>query len=184
MAGPLCSIITRVLVSVQDSSCLCDCPLYLCICTAEYCRNIEVCINSSNIQQVVTIAIVPFVGMICCGVSIAWPCIQLGLIGVPSCLWLIICLLIFTGKVYFVLYDVQACPVIVHIVGYCSGNYEARRASGKKYEAQIVIFRILVAVNRFSWISRKVGKPLKKVRKPWKKVRKLLKKAESHWRKW
>jgi hypothetical protein len=26
----------------------------------------------------------------------------------------------------------------------------------KKYEAQIVIFRILLAVNRFSWISRKV----------------------------
>jgi hypothetical protein len=65
-------------------------------------------------------------------------------------------------------------------VGYCSGNYEARGASGKKNEAQIVIFRILVAVNRFSWTSQKVGKPLKKVRKPLKKVRKPLKKAESH----
>ncbi len=45
-------------------------------------------------------------------------------------------------------------------VGYCSGYYEARRASGrasgKKYEAQIVIFCILLAVNRFSRISRKV----------------------------
>ncbi len=36
-----------------------------------------------------------------------------------------------------------------------SGNYEARGASGGKYEAQIVIFRILAAVNRFSRISRK-----------------------------
>ncbi len=44
-------------------------------------------------------------------------------------------------------------------VGYCSGYYEARsasgRASGKKYKAQIVIFCILLAVNRFSSISRK-----------------------------
>ncbi len=36
-----------------------------------------------------------------------------------------------------------------------SGNYEARGASGRKYEAQIVIFHILAAVNRFSRISRK-----------------------------
>ncbi len=36
-----------------------------------------------------------------------------------------------------------------------SGDYEARAASGRKYEAQMVIFRILAAVNRFSWISRK-----------------------------
>jgi hypothetical protein len=36
-----------------------------------------------------------------------------------------------------------------------SGNYEARGASGRKYEAQIVIFRILAAVNRSSRISRK-----------------------------
>jgi hypothetical protein len=45
-------------------------------------------------------------------------------------------------------------------VVYCSGYYKARRASwrasGKIYEAQIVIFCILLAVNRFSWISRKV----------------------------
>ncbi len=45
-------------------------------------------------------------------------------------------------------------------VGYCSRYYEAQRASwrasSKKYEAQIVIFCILLAVNRFSWISRKV----------------------------
>jgi hypothetical protein len=57
-----------------------------------------------------------------------------------------------------------------NIVGHCSGNYYARGASGKKYEAQIVIFRILVPVNRFSWISLKVRKPLKKVRKSLKKV--------------
>ncbi len=31
-----------------------------------------------------------------------------------------------------------------------SGNYEAWGASGRKYEAQIVIFCILAAVNRFS----------------------------------
>ncbi len=36
-----------------------------------------------------------------------------------------------------------------------SGNYKARVASGGKYEAQIVIFRILAAINRFSHISRK-----------------------------
>jgi hypothetical protein len=36
--------------------------------------------------------------------------------------------------------------------GLVSGNYEARGASGGKYEVQIVIFRILCAVNRFSWI--------------------------------
>jgi hypothetical protein len=35
------------------------------------------------------------------------------------------------------------------------GNYEAWGASGRKYEAQIVIFCILAAVNRFSWISQK-----------------------------
>ncbi len=36
-----------------------------------------------------------------------------------------------------------------------SGDYEARGTSGRKYEARMVIFRILAAVNRFSWISRK-----------------------------
>jgi hypothetical protein len=36
-----------------------------------------------------------------------------------------------------------------------SRNYEAWGASGGKYEAQIVIFRILAAVNRFSPISQK-----------------------------
>ncbi len=34
-----------------------------------------------------------------------------------------------------------------------SGDYEARGASGGKYKAQMVIFRILAAVNRFSRIS-------------------------------
>jgi hypothetical protein len=33
-----------------------------------------------------------------------------------------------------------------------SGNCKAWEASGGKYEAQIVIFCILAAVNRFSWI--------------------------------
>jgi hypothetical protein len=68
-------------------------------------------------------------------------------------------------------------PPHYRLLGIVAGNYEARGASGKKYKAQIVIFCILVAVNRFSWISWKVGKPLKKVRNP-------LKKAESCWRKW
>ncbi len=36
-----------------------------------------------------------------------------------------------------------------------SGDYEARGASGGKYEARMVIFRILAAVNRISWISWK-----------------------------
>ncbi len=36
-----------------------------------------------------------------------------------------------------------------------SGDYEAQGASGKKYEARMVIFRILVTVNRFSRISWK-----------------------------
>ena len=36
-----------------------------------------------------------------------------------------------------------------------SGDYKAWRASGGKYKAQMVIFRILAAVNRFSRISWK-----------------------------
>jgi hypothetical protein len=44
-------------------------------------------------------------------------------------------------------------------VGYCSGYYKARsasgRASGKKYKAQIVIYCILLAVNKFSRICWK-----------------------------
>ncbi len=39
-----------------------------------------------------------------------------------------------------------------------SGNYEAQGASGGKYKVQIVIFRILAAVNRFSCISRKADR--------------------------
>ncbi len=50
---------------------------------------------------------------------------------------------------------------------HCSGNYEARRASGGKYEARIAIFWILAAVDRFSRISRKVESR-------WEK-------SESHW---
>ncbi len=56
-----------------------------------------------------------------------------------------------------------------------SGDYKARGASGGKYEARMVIFQILAAVNRFSRISQKAeksGKPLRKIGKP-------LKKAES-----
>jgi hypothetical protein len=71
-----------------------------------------------------------------------------------------------------------------------SGNYKARGASGGKYEAQIVIFRILAAVNRFSWISWKAesrwGKSESRWRN-WKAIEesgKPLKKVESCWRKY
>jgi hypothetical protein len=62
---------------------------------------------------------------------------------------------------------------------HCSGKYKAWGASGGKYEARIAIFRILAAVDRFSWISRKVeshwGKSVEESGK-------LLRKAESRWR--
>jgi hypothetical protein len=70
-----------------------------------------------------------------------------------------------------------------------SRNYEARGASGGKYEAQIVIFRILAAVNRFSRISRKAESHWGKSESHWRnwkaveKSGKLLKKVESRWRK-
>jgi hypothetical protein len=57
-----------------------------------------------------------------------------------------------------------------------SGNYEARGASGGKYEDQIVIFCILGAVNRFSRISRKTENRWRKSESRWRKL-------ESHWRK-
>ena len=63
-----------------------------------------------------------------------------------------------------------------------SGNYEARGASGGKYEAQIVIFCILAAVNRFSRISwkavKEIGKPLKKIFLDFLEMRKPLKKIK------
>ncbi len=63
-----------------------------------------------------------------------------------------------------------------------SGNYEAWGASGGKYEAQIVIFCILAAVNRFSRISWEVveetGKPLKKIFLDFSEIGKPLKKIE------
>ncbi len=68
------------------------------------------------------------------------------------------------------------------------GNYEAR-GSGRKYEAQIVIFCILAAINRFSRISRKAENRWgnrKAIEENWKAVeesKKLLKKGESRWRK-
>ncbi len=78
-------------------------------------------------------------------------------------------------------------------VGYCSGNYEARGASGEKYKAQIVIFCILLAIKCFlgflgKWKAvgenrKAVGENWKAIGengKPLKKVRKPLKKAESH----
>ena len=84
-----------------------------------------------------------------------------------------------------------------------SRNYEARGASGGKYEAQIVIFRILAAVNRFSriswksvsrwgklesrWRKRKAveesGKPLKNLESRWRRFSWISRKTESRWRK-
>jgi hypothetical protein len=54
-----------------------------------------------------------------------------------------------------------------------SGNYKARGASDKKYEARIAIFCILLAINRFSWISWKVES---QSQSHWRI-------SESHWRK-
>ncbi len=77
-----------------------------------------------------------------------------------------------------------------------SGNYKAWGASVGKYKAQIVIFCILAAVNRFSRISRKAESHWGKLESRWGKLeshwrnwkafeesRKPLKKAESRWRK-
>ncbi len=62
------------------------------------------------------------------------------------------------------------------VVNVVSGNYEARGASGGKYEAQIVIFCILAAVNRFSPISWKAESRWGKLESHWRKL-------ESRWRK-
>ncbi len=72
---------------------------------------------------------------------------------------------------------------------HCSENYEARRASGRKYEAQIVVFLILATVDRFFRISWKAEccrgkleshwrkqKAIEEIRKPLKKVGKPLRK--------
>ncbi len=73
-------------------------------------------------------------------------------------------------------------------VGYCSGYYEAWsaswRPSGEKYEAQIVIFHILLAekIDFLGFLGKQKaieenwkaieesGKPLKKIKKPLKKM--------------
>jgi hypothetical protein len=52
---------------------------------------------------------------------------------------------------------------------HCSGNYEAWGASGGKYKAQIAIFWILAAVDRFSRISRKVESRWGKLESCWGK---------------
>ncbi len=69
-----------------------------------------------------------------------------------------------------------------------SGNYKARGASGRKYEAQIVIFCILAALNSFSRIFRKAESCWGKSESRWRKQkaveesRKPLEKLESRWR--
>jgi hypothetical protein len=57
-----------------------------------------------------------------------------------------------------------------------SGNHKARGASGKKYKAQIAIFRILLDINRFSRISRKAESRWGKSESHWRNL-------ESIWRK-
>ncbi len=70
-----------------------------------------------------------------------------------------------------------------------SRKYKAWGASGRKYEAQIVIFRILAAINRFSRISRKAESRWGKLESRWRNWKaieesgKPLKKVESRWRK-
>ncbi len=64
-----------------------------------------------------------------------------------------------------------------------SGNYKAQGASGGKYEAQIVIFRILAAVNRFSRNSWKSESCWGKLESRWGKSESRWRKSESRWRK-
>jgi hypothetical protein len=68
-----------------------------------------------------------------------------------------------------------------------SANYEARGASGGKYEAQIVIFCILAAVDRFNlgFLGKRkaVEENQKAIEENWKALaesRKALRKAERH----
>ncbi len=49
-----------------------------------------------------------------------------------------------------------------------SGNYKAQGASGGKYKAQIVIFHILAAVNRFYHISWKLESRWGKLESRWR----------------
>ncbi len=74
-----------------------------------------------------------------------------------------------------------------------SANYEAWRATGRKYKARKAIFCILAAIDRFSWISWKVESRWGKLESRWGKSesycgkqkgvvesRKALQKAERH----
>ncbi len=65
----------------------------------------------------------------------------------------------------------------------CSGNYEAQGASGGKYKAQIVIFCILAAVDRFSRKFRKAESSWGKSESHWGKLESRWRKLESRWRK-
>ncbi len=60
-----------------------------------------------------------------------------------------------------------------------SGDYKAWGASGGKYEARMVIFCILAAVNRFSWISREEESRLGKSESRLGKSESRLGKSES-----
>ncbi len=84
-----------------------------------------------------------------------------------------------------------------------SGKYKAWGASGRKYEAQIVIFCILAALNKVSRIFRKAeshwgksesrwrkrkaieesAKPLEKLESRWRRFSRISWKSKSRWRK-
>ncbi len=66
----------------------------------------------------------------------------------------------------------------------CSRNYKARGASGGKYGAQIVIFCILAAVDRFSRISWKAKSRWGKSESRWRKLESCWRKQKACWRKW
>ena len=65
-----------------------------------------------------------------------------------------------------------------------SGNYEARGASGGKYEAWMVIFCILAAVNRFSWISWKEESRWGKSESRWRKRKAVAAVNRFSWISW
>ena len=73
------------------------------------------------------------------------------------------------------------CWVITQVL--FIGNHEARGASGEKYKARIAIFRILLAINRFSWFSRKAESRWGKSESRWRNSESRWRNLESHWRK-
>ncbi len=74
---------------------------------------------------------------------------------------------------------------LARLCGECqvvSRYYEARGASGGKYKAQIVIFRILAAVNRFSRISWRAESHWENLESRWRN-RKAIEESGKPWKK-